>query len=74
MLTEDRMLAALYITVFLLFNSGTGHRCWYWLKIECWQHDILQCFWCLTVELGTVVDIDWRYNVTTTIYHSVYVV
>jgi len=34
MLTENRMLAALYITVLLLLNSGTGHSCWCWLKIE----------------------------------------
>ena len=26
-LTEDMMLAARYITVLLLFNSGTEHRC-----------------------------------------------
>jgi len=26
MLTEDGMLAARYITVFLLFNSKTGHH------------------------------------------------
>jgi len=34
-LTEDRMLAARYITMFLLFSSGTWYRWWCWLKIEC---------------------------------------
>jgi hypothetical protein len=35
MLTLDRTLATRYITVFMLFNSGTVHRCWHWLKIWC---------------------------------------
>jgi len=34
-LTEDMMLAAGYITVLLLSNSGTEHRLWCWLKMGC---------------------------------------
>jgi hypothetical protein len=36
--------------------------------------NIYQCFCCLTVELDTVVDINWRKNASSTIYQSVYVV
>jgi hypothetical protein len=37
---QQRCPLPLLNNVFLLFNSKTGHRCWNWLKIECYQHDI----------------------------------
>ena len=81
MLTEDRMLAARYITVFLLLNSETGHRCWYFLLRECQQHDISQrCVLLYGTRsivqsppvLLTTVKIQ-NLGTGCTVYHSIYV-